>query len=670
MVRVTLFQIGLRWLRGIVMPNWMMDRCFRFELGGRVSILSWLVAGGMLTVSGAPAIAAGPSAAAALALRPVQKDVVYQQVAEADVDSCRVEDLREGDWSGWLVVTADGTRLRRFADTNGDKKIDLWCYFDQGVEVYRDVDADFNGKADQYRWMGTAGTRWGIDENEDGTINRWKQISAEEVSAEVIAALAQRDAKRFVRLLASEAEIDGLGLGKETAERIKAKTAKASAGFAKLAESQTVVGPKARWVQFASTTPGIVPAGTQGSTKDLKVYENAVAMFDGAERGGQVIVGTLIQIGDAWRLIDLPQVIGEDGPLSQVAGNFFTPGTGLATNSVSGGSVGAETQELVGNLEKIDRQLATASKPADQAELNRRRVDVVERLIATSGTGDERDTWMRQLVDTVSVAVQSGTYPDGLARLRRFSDDLPQDNESLQAYVKFQIISTEYVSKQTPDADFARVQEWYLTELAKFVDSYPTTPEAAQALLQLALSKEFEERESEALEYYARVAKSFEGTDMAEKAAGAVRRLEATGKPLAFRGRTIQGEPFDLASLQGKPVVIHYWATWCEACKQDMKLLRQLQAKYQSAGLQIVGINVDSTRNQATAYLQSNPSPWVHLYEDGGLESSGLAKQLGVQTLPMMLLIDGTGRVVSNNVHSASLDAELAKIAKPLAKPR
>ena len=64
------------------------------------------------------------------------------------------------------------------------------------------------------------------------------------------------------------------------------------------------------------------------------------------------------------------------------------------------------------------------------------------------------------------------------------------------------------------------------------------------------------------------------------------------------------------------------------------------------------------------AYLRENPAPWVHLFEDGGLESSDLAKQLGVQTLPMMMLIDSAGKVVSNNVYAANLDVEVAKIAK------
>jgi hypothetical protein len=79
---------------------------------------------------------------------------------------------------------------------------------------------------------------------------------------------------------------------------------------------------------------------------------------------------------------------------------------------------------------------------------------------------------------------------DGLERLRRFSNALPGNDEELQAYARFQIISSEYANKnsQVPDADFAKVQEWYLDELTQFVEQYPTSPEAAQALLQLALS--------------------------------------------------------------------------------------------------------------------------------------------------------------------------------------
>lgn len=635
---------------------------------GRRAALAVAIAGLTPMLASSLAGAASPTAEDALRLQPIQPEVRYESPSAEEAARCKVVALKEGNWTGWTVESPEGLKLRRFADTNDDKKMDLWCYYDHGVEVYRDIDADHNGKADQYRWLGTAGTRWGLDDNEDGKIDRWRQISAEEVTSEVIAALANKDTERFARLLATETDLKSIGLGESMLKRLTQKSEAAAAGFAQLAKTQTTVTPAARWVQFASATPGIVPQGTDASTKDIKVYENAVAMFDDAEKGGQVLVGTVIQVGDAYRLIDLPQILSEDQPLVQSGGVFFAGGSGVAAMART--SMGSETQELVGSLETIDRELAMAQKIEEKAVLNRRRVDVVEKLIAKAGGADERETWMRQLVDTVSVAVQNGSYPDGLERLREFQTNLASEDKSLQSYVSFQIISSEYMKRQTPDADFAKVQEWYLDELNKFVSTYPASPESAQALLQLALSKEFEEKESAALEYYARISKDFPGTDASEKAAGATRRLQSEGRTIDFRGRTIKGEPFDLSKLAGRPVVIQYWATWCDACKQDMKLLRQLQAKYQAAGLTIVGVNVDSTREDALGYLKDNPAPWIHLYEDGGLDSSGLAKQLGVQTLPLMMLIDASGKVVSNNIYAASLDAEIAKIAKIAKAPK
>ena len=61
---------------------------------------------------------------------------------------------------GWVVEDPRGITLRRFLDTNGDGKVDQWCYYKDGLEVYRDIDSDFNGKVDQCRWCSTAGTRW------------------------------------------------------------------------------------------------------------------------------------------------------------------------------------------------------------------------------------------------------------------------------------------------------------------------------------------------------------------------------------------------------------------------------------------------------------------------------------------------------------------------------
>lgn len=656
----------------------MKDHLFRARIAtalrgvaicGRVSARrGWLLA---VAISAMPLTAAAPAASDALKLEPVQNNVDFEKVPSDRVGQCRVTDIDRKGWSGWQVIGPDGAMLRRFADTNGDKKVDLWSYFNYGVEVYRDVDSDFDGKADQYRWLATNGTRWGIDENEDGVVDRWNQISAEEVSMELVAALRDADPERFAALLITPSEVKSLGMSPEKRQQIAAKASRAASDFAAMAKRQNAVSRDAKWVQFAASTPGVVPAGTDGSTQDVTAYENAVAMYESDENrsggnrsgSGQLMVGTIVKTGDAWRLVDLPSV-GTDGEaIAMGRGNFFTTGAAQAVPATSGG-LGQETQRLVSELEQIDASLASTGSPKEVAKLHEKRSDVIESLIEQSGNPDDRETWVRQLVDTLSVAVQSGSYPDGVRRLRTVSRKQAGSDLSLQAYADFEAISAEYVVRQTPDADFAKVQEWYLDALMGFVDRYPRTPEAARAWLQLGLSKEFEDKEAEALVFYKKVAANFPGTDAGNRAAGAVKRLESVGRRIELEGETLDGRSFDLAALRGRPVVVHYWATWCEPCKQDMKLLRRLQANYKRAGLQIVGINVDATADMADGYLKQTPLPWVQLFEPGGLEQSRLATALGVQTLPTMMLIDASGKVVRHNVRAAELDEELSEMLK------
>ena len=270
--------------------------------------LVWLVLVSPALV--APTRAAQPSVSEALKLKPIQSDIDYDLPDDAAAEKCSLNPINAGNVSGWEVRDGDGNVLRRFLDTNNDNKVDQWCYFKDGIEVYRDIDSDFNRKADQYRWLGTAGIRWALDTNEDGRIDQWKTISPEEVSEEVIAALGARDAVRFRRLLLTVDELKTLQLGDEQEKLLSKKIAETAAGSDTLARTQKLVERDTSWVNFGGTRPGVVPAGTDGSKRDLQVYENAAAVVETAGTHTQIIIGTLVRTGEVWRVIDLPQVDG------------------------------------------------------------------------------------------------------------------------------------------------------------------------------------------------------------------------------------------------------------------------------------------------------------------------------------------------------------------------
>ena len=150
----------------------------------------WLSILGFVIFNAAMASAATPTVEQALNLTPVQAGVDCDRPSPQDIPKCKITAKKINGQVGWIVEGPNGAILRKFVDTNGDNVVDQWSYYKDGVEVYRDIDSNFNGKADQHRWFNTAGTRWGLDPKEDGTIESWKTISAEEVTAEVVAALA------------------------------------------------------------------------------------------------------------------------------------------------------------------------------------------------------------------------------------------------------------------------------------------------------------------------------------------------------------------------------------------------------------------------------------------------------------------------------------------------
>src|SRR5690348_4731085 len=100
-----------------------------------------------------------PTPTDALKLTPIQQLVDFTTPAKEEIAQCTIAPEKENGMTCWVVRNPQGTILRRFADTNNDNVVDQWCYYLNGVEVYRDIDSNFNGKADQYRWFNTAGTR-------------------------------------------------------------------------------------------------------------------------------------------------------------------------------------------------------------------------------------------------------------------------------------------------------------------------------------------------------------------------------------------------------------------------------------------------------------------------------------------------------------------------------
>lgn len=601
--------------------------------------------------------AATPTVSEALSFQPIQKEVQYDKPEGSDIAKCTIKAEKIGGKTGWVVRDGNGQMLRNFVDTNGDNMVDQWSYYKDGVEVYRDIDTNFNRKVDQCRWLNTGGTRWGIDVNEDTKIDQWKAISAEEVTAELVAALRDRDRARFERLMLNPKELKAIGLGKTKNDQLQSKIEIALAGFVKLAAQQKLVTSATKWVSFAGNQPGLVPAGTEDSTADLNVYENVMAMIETDGKAQAIAVGALVKVKDTWRLIDVPQ-IAEGTAEHESRPFFFAIARSDRPDQNVVGKPSEKMQEMMTELQKLGD--ITGETTAAQHE---RRAQLLE-AIAKEAEPEMRANWYRQLTDTLSASVQTGNFPDGIERLKTLHETLksnPKDEE-LAFYVQFRWLTAEHgQALAAPGTDFAKVQTKWVDDLKAFVDSGKKFPDSADAMMELAIAQEFGGAEEEALKWYDAIVKDFPNAPIHRKAEGSKLRLSSVGKTIPLQGKLINGTSFDISQLKGKVVLIQYWATWCEPCKSDMPLLKDLRNRFK--GFEVVGICLDNDKKQMTAFLQENDPHWPQLFEEGGLENR-FSISLGIQTLPTMILLDKQGKVVNRNIRGQELEGELKKLLK------
>ena len=621
----------------------------RFSVG-RLAVVCCLIVGVSNFV-----FAAQPSVEYALGLKPKQS-VDYDIPDEQEAKAATLSMEKANGMTSWVVRSAQGILLRRFADTNGNRVVDQWSYCKDGLEVYRDIDTDHNTNPDQCRWLGVAGSRWGIDANEDGSVDAWKVLSPEEATAEIIRALANREPAIFDRLLPSEVELDEIGFPEELLAQVRIQVTDARKRFKSLSREQEEVTPQTQWTAMLAGLPGIIPKSQDGATADITAYDNVVALTEAASgSNGQVFVGSLVRFGSVWRPLDLPQLSSGSGTMTESL-SIFSPKIDSA--AFQAGAASETLQPFLEQLRVIEQEMQKGER-ADIAKLIAKQVTILKE-VAQRAEGDEKEFWLRQLAETLAAAAQEGTMPNALGQLEELSEKLPAD-DPLKSFLAFRLASARYAtSMQEPDADIEKVQVVWLEELGAFVEAYPDAQDAAEAMLQISIADEFSGKEEAAIQRYQQIAENFPSSASARKASGALRRLQAVGQPLNLSGTTIDGQKITLQQFKGKPVLVHYWATWCEPCKVDIARIRELQEKYQR-DIVVVGIALDEDKAALQQFLLNRPLNWPQLYEPGGLDGR-LAEELGVLTLPTMLLIDKEGVVLERNILVTDLENKLKSV--------
>jgi peroxiredoxin len=108
----------------------------------------------------------------------------------------------------------------------------------------------------------------------------------------------------------------------------------------------------------------------------------------------------------------------------------------------------------------------------------------------------------------------------------------------------------------------------------------------------------------------------------------------------------LSGRPLRLSDYRGKVVILDFWATWCEPCKEEIPHFVDLQNKYGAQGMQVLGISMDDSEPPVREFQQQ-----YKMNYPVAVGTSKLADEFGgILGLPITFVIDRQGQIVSRHV--------------------
>ncbi|PQO95855.1 thiol:disulfide interchange protein [Massilia phosphatilytica] len=116
-----------------------------------------------------------------------------------------------------------------------------------------------------------------------------------------------------------------------------------------------------------------------------------------------------------------------------------------------------------------------------------------------------------------------------------------------------------------------------------------------------------------------------------------------------------------LAKYQGKLVYVDFWASWCGPCRQSFPWMNEMQTRYGTKGLQVVGVNLDAKTDDARRFLAETPARFTIAFDPAG----ATPRAYGIKGMPSSVLIGPDGKVLYEHAGFKEADrAELEQVIK------
>lgn len=118
---------------------------------------------------------------------------------------------------------------------------------------------------------------------------------------------------------------------------------------------------------------------------------------------------------------------------------------------------------------------------------------------------------------------------------------------------------------------------------------------------------------------------------------------------LSLRLPTLEGNKMGPRDLEGKVVIMDFWATWCGPCHVQAKILEPLHAEFGDS-VEFLAVNVGEDSATVESFVEDRPFPYPVLLDVDGRASA----RAEVYGLPTLVVIDRSGQIVFRSTGVAS----------------
>ena len=136
----------------------------------------------------------------------------------------------------------------------------------------------------------------------------------------------------------------------------------------------------------------------------------------------------------------------------------------------------------------------------------------------------------------------------------------------------------------------------------------------------------------------------------------------AAGEAPSFEFTTFEGETISLESLRGKGVVLNFWASWCDPCRDEAALLEATWRREQANGIVFIGLDYFDQEPAAKSYL----AEFDITYPNGPDLQSKAARRYGIKGVPETYFISPEGAVKEVVIGPISSQAQLDSLIETI----